>query len=145
MIGDVEQLLSLMLITLFTTFIVNIGIALYGVFAKRSLIKKLMALVIFSDSVNILAITLGFRTHAQLSPSPPILPNIPRSPHEIEIFVNTSVDPLLQAFVITAIVIGLSIIMFMLSLVIKYYEHFKTMDLTTQSPREGDSYEEIAF
>ncbi|MEM1732249.1 MAG: NADH-quinone oxidoreductase subunit K [Desulfurococcaceae archaeon] len=145
MAGNMEQLLSLMLIIVLTTFMVNIGIALYGVFVKRPLIKKLMALVIFNDSVNILAIALGFRTPLQLSPSPPVLPDIPKDLHEIETFVNISVDPLLQAFVITAVVIGLSIIMFMLGLVIKYYERFKTMDLTTHQAKEEDVYEEITF
>lgn len=124
-----EHLVGFALVTILTTFVVNIGIALYGIFAKRSLIKKVMALVIFSDSINILAITLGYRSLVHTSPSPPILPNTPISPGDLEAFAGISVDPLPQAFVITAVVIGLSVIVFLISLIVKYYEHYNTTDL----------------
>ncbi|MEM4717470.1 MAG: cation:proton antiporter subunit C [Desulfurococcaceae archaeon] len=143
MISSQEQLLSLMMIVVLVTIIFNIGIALYGVFAKHSLIKKLMALVIFSDSVNILAVALGFRALVQTAPSPPVMTDIPRSLEDIEVFTYMSVDPLPQAFVITAIVIGLSIIVFMLTLIIRYYEHYKTLDLTTILEKDEIHEEDI--
>lgn len=143
MVESIEELLSFMLIMVFVTIVVNISIALYGVFAKRSLLKKLIALVIFSDSVNLLAIAIGFRTPVYTAPSPPIKPRIPQDSEEIEFFTQISVDPLPQAFVITAIVIGLSIILFMLSLIIKYYEHYKTLNLVPISEKEEIDEETI--
>jgi len=134
----VEHLVGFALVTILITFIVNIGIALYGIFAKRSLIKKIMALVIFSDSINVLAIALGYRSPARASPSPPILTSIPSSPSDIEVFTSTSVDPLPQALVITAVVIGLSVIVFLISLVVKYYEHYNTVDLILRSEEGAD-------
>lgn len=134
----VEHLVGFALITTLTTFVVNIGIALYGIFAKRSLIKKIMALIIFSDSINILAVAFGYRSLVRASPSPPILPSIPSSPNDIEAFAGTSVDPLPQAFVITAVVIGLSVIVLLISLAVRYYEHYNTMDLVTHSEESED-------
>ncbi|MEM4482153.1 MAG: NADH-quinone oxidoreductase subunit K, partial [Desulfurococcaceae archaeon] len=71
-------------------------------------------------------------------PSPPILTKIPESPDEISKFVSVSVDPLPQAFVITAVVIGLSIVMLLLSLAIRYYEQYKSIYLITEPEKDEE-------
>lgn len=120
---------SIMFTIAITTFVTNIVIASYGIFVKRSLIKKIISLIIFSDSVNIIAIFLGFRITENRYSSPPILSEIPDEFKDIEFFISTAVDPLPQAFVLTAIVIGLAIIMFLLGLMLIYYHHFETTDI----------------
>lgn len=107
----------------------NIVIATYGVFIKHSIIKKLMALIIFCDSINMLAVAVGFRITENYYPSPPVLEGLPEGPENIKKFTKVAVDPLPQAFVITAVVIGLAVMTFLLSLATAYYDHFKTDDI----------------
>ncbi|MEM3980531.1 MAG: sodium:proton antiporter, partial [Ignisphaera sp.] len=63
------------------------------------------------------------------SPSPPILMTEPRDPQDLAQFADISVDPLPQAFVITAIVIGFSIFAFLLSLAVLYYKYNGSLDI----------------
>ncbi|MEM1644442.1 MAG: sodium:proton antiporter [Ignisphaera sp.] len=110
------------------SIVVNIGLSLYGVFTRPSLIKKIITLTIFSDSVNILAILIGFR-YASPNPLPPILTVIPPSQKDIEVFVSTAVDPLPQALVLTAIVIGLAVTLFLIFTTIQIYRIYGTTDV----------------
>lgn len=105
-----------------TAFIVNIAIALYGIFTKPTVLKKIISLVLFSDTINMIAIALGYRVTDRSSPVPPILPSVPTSVNNLEEFSSRAVDPLLQAFVITAVVINLSIMIFLLTTSSRYYE-----------------------
>ncbi|MCS7128768.1 MAG: NADH-quinone oxidoreductase subunit K [Sulfolobales archaeon] len=135
-----NDLLSLAFTTAITAFVINIAIASYGVFTKTSLLKKAISIIIFSDSISILAIAIGFRTTETQYPSPPVLGEKPRTPSDVEAFVEVSVDPLPQAFVITAIVIGLAAITLLLGLIILYYRHFGTTDIRAPLDEE---YEEV--
>lgn len=117
-------------------FITNMGIALYGVFSRPSLIKKTMSLILFTDSINMIAISIGFRILKEGHPKPPILPEIPKTPTEVEHFTCVSVDPLLQALVLTAIVIGFAINMFIIGLVKMYYKHYRTTDIRVSLEEE---------
>jgi len=110
-----------------TVVTVNVAIAIYGIFSRPSLIKKVIALVLFTDSVNILAVIVGFRIAGPF-PSPPILPGQPAKPEDIGVFPARSVDPIPQALLVTAIVIGLAVSVFLLGLAVLYYKHFGTTD-----------------
>lgn len=116
----------------------NIVIASYGIFARPSILKKILSLIIFSDSLNVLAIAIGFRVLEQGYPSPPILTEKPNDVSDIQAFVGVSVDPLPQAFVITAIVIGLAVIVFLLSLAILYHRYFGTTSITVSLEERED-------
>ncbi|MEM0085973.1 MAG: cation:proton antiporter subunit C [Zestosphaera sp.] len=122
------DLLTLAFSVAVTTFVINIAIATYGIFAKHNLVKKILALTIFSDSINMFSIAIGFRV-VDGYPSPPILETEPRNPQDLLKFADVSVDPLPQAFVITAIVIGFSVITFLLSLALLYYKYYQTLDI----------------
>lgn len=132
------DVLSLVFTVALTAFIVNIVIASYGVFAKHSLVKKIISIAIFSDSINILAITIGFRALENSYPSPPVLGEKPLSVEDIESFTSIAVDPLPQAFVLTAIVIGLAVTTFLLGLAVIYYRHFGTDDIRASLEEEDD-------
>jgi len=108
--------------------IVNMGVSLYGIFARPSLIKKIIALTIFGDSVYILVTIIGFR-RAQPNPVPPILTIIPPTQQDIEYFAMHAVDPLPQALVLTAIVIGLAVTLFLMFLIIQIYRIYGTTDI----------------
>uniref|UniRef100_A0A7C4FFJ0 Na+/H+ antiporter subunit C n=1 Tax=Ignisphaera aggregans TaxID=334771 RepID=A0A7C4FFJ0_9CREN len=105
------------------------AISLYGVFAKPSLVKKFIALTIFSDSINSFAILIGFRRTALGYPSIAVLPSPPQSPRDLESFVKTAVDPLPQALVLTAIVIGLAVNMFLVGLITLYHRYYGTTNV----------------
>jgi len=121
-------------------FAVNIAIALYGVFSRPSLVKKFMCLLLFTDSMNLFAVFIGFRLVRGVYPSPPILSEEPRTLEELEVFTSIAVDPLPQALVLTAVVIGLATSMFILSLILAYYEHYKTTNI--HAVKEVEEFEE---
>jgi len=123
-------------------FIANIAIALYGVFSRPSLVKKFMCLLLFTDSINIFAVFIGFRLVYGSYPSPPILSEEPRTLKDLEKFAEIAVDPLPQALTLTAIVIGLATSMFILGLILAYYKHYGTTNIHVV--REVEELEETS-
>lgn len=110
-------MISLAFTSAVTAFIINMAIAAYGIFAKPTVTKKILSLIVFTDSVNMFAISLGFRITQIVYPSPPIL----ESPKLLEALPRVAVDPLPQAILITAIVINTSCVALLLALAIRYY------------------------
>lgn len=83
----------------------NALISIYGIVYRRSLVKKLIALTILSDTVFISIILVGFMfTHPLV---PPVYTGMEAS--EAEFLVKHASDPLPQALVLTGIVIGLAV------------------------------------
>jgi len=122
----------------FMSLVVNTAIALYGIFARPSLIKKIIAVTIFSDSLNLLAIMVGFAYYPSFYPIPPILTKVPNpTQQDIEKFVSSAVDPLPQALVLTAIVIGLAVILFLITLTLQIYRLYGTTDVRKISKLKG--------
>ncbi len=119
--------LTIIVTVVMTVVVVNVAIATYGIFSRPSLVKKIIALVLFTDSIYILAVIVGFRISNRF-PSPPILPEQPTSPEDIRVFLGRSVDPVPQVLLVTAIVIGLAVSVFLLGLAVLYYKHFGTTD-----------------
>ncbi|MDW8085484.1 MAG: sodium:proton antiporter [Ignisphaera sp.] len=115
---------------------VNMAIALYGIFTRPSLIKKIISLTIFSDTVNTLAIVVGFR-HAIPNPIPPVVVEIPPSSQYLRLFVSRAVDPLPQALVLTAIVIGLAVVLFLMFTTLQIYRIYGTTDVRKVSKLRG--------
>lgn len=110
-------------------FIINTAIAIYGIFAKPNLVKKIIALTIFGDSVNSIAILIGYRlTRGFGQPVPPVITRVPPSPSFVKHMVSMSVDPLPQALVLTAIVISLAVTVFLASIVLSIYRVSKSID-----------------
>ncbi|MEM0000620.1 MAG: sodium:proton antiporter [Desulfurococcaceae archaeon] len=110
------------------SMIINVGLSLYGIFARPSLVKKIIALTIFSDTVNLLAVLIGFR-YAEPNPIPPVLVSIPPRPEDVELFVAKAVDPVPQALVLTAIVIGLAVTLFLIFITTQIYRIYGTTDV----------------
>ena len=121
-----NDLVYFLFITVLVSMIINTAIALYGVFTKPSLVKKFIALTIFSDSINSFAILIGFRRTPLGYSSIAVMPSLPQSPEDLKNFINTAVDPLPQALVLTAIVIGLAVNMFLVGLIILFYRYYGT-------------------
>ncbi len=116
-----RYLWAVIIISLFLTILIS----LYGVARRPSLIKKLIALTIFGDAANVLVIMIGYRLIYPVAP--PILPIWKKSylPH----FLATAVDPLPQALVITAVVIGMAVNILIAFAIIQIYRIYGTTDV----------------
>ena len=96
-------------------------IGLYGVMSKNNLIKKIMGLTIMNGSIVLFFISIGYRK----SGLAPILEKGTTSGIPTTILV----DPVPQALMLTAIVIGISITALALALIVRIYAKYKTLDI----------------
>jgi len=107
---------------------VNIGLSIYGLFARPSLVKKIIALSILGDSANVFAIAIGYR-FAKPNPLPPIQVLPARTPETMNEYLYRFTDPLPPALVLTAVVIGLAVTLFLAFLTIQVYRLYGTTDV----------------
>jgi len=121
----------------------NLAVSLYGVFAKPNLVKKFIALTIFSDTCNIFAVFVGYRLWRETPPTVPVLINWNITDETLASFIGRSVDPLPQALVLTAIVIGLAVLTFIAVLIVLIHIHFGSVDMEyiSKAKRGEMSYE----
>ncbi len=102
---------------IFGSCVVLFVIGLYAVATKKNLVKIAIGFAIMEYAVNLLFALIGFKKDA-------IAPIITRldMPHNF-------VDPIPQALVLTAIVIGLGTTALLLSFIVRIYEKYKTLDV----------------
>jgi len=117
-----EVIVTYLYAALFAVF----AIAVYGVVVKPNILKKIIALSILGDTANTIIILLGYRTLAK--PLPPILPTLTPAKEIIREFSMTSVDPIPQVLVITAIVINMAVTALLAFLAIQVYRLYNTLD-----------------
>lgn len=86
---------------------------------RRSLLRVLFGLIILSNAIN-LTIFVGGRV--LLPASPPLVPE------GMDVPAVAVTNPLPQALVLTAIVIGFGLVAFALVLVLRGYDHLHTLD-----------------
>jgi multicomponent Na+:H+ antiporter subunit C len=102
-------------------------IGLYCAVVKKNMVKIVVGILIMEYAVNLFLIMLGYRQNG-------VAPIIDKSHLESQAalanFVNSSVDPLPQALVLTAIVISLGSLALMISICIRTYEKYGTFDIT---------------
>ena len=104
-------------------------IGLYCVLVKKNMVKIAIGILVMEYAVNLFLIMLGYRTGG-------IAPIVEKAHIESATaqvmagFVNSSVDPLPQALVLTAIVISLGSLALIISICIRTYEKYGTFDIT---------------
>jgi len=98
--------------------LVLFSIGIYCILRKRNLIKIIIGIAITEYAVNLFFILVAYRMHGRA----PIL-----SPDQR---ISDMVDPLPQALVLTAIVIGLAVTALIAALAIRVYEKYGTFDIT---------------
>ena len=98
---------------------------LYGVLTKRNIIKIVIGLSIMEFSIFLFMALVGYVNNGDA----PILVN----GKEQSVFV----DPLPQAMVLTAIVIGLATTAMMLAIAIKIYRKYGTFDVRKINQLKG--------
>jgi len=102
-------------------YIASFGLILIGLFiilVKKNLIKMIIGLSIIDTGVNIFLITMGYLSQG----TAPIF-------SRKDLLPSRMVDPVPQALVLTAIVIGVAILALALSLVIVLYRHYGTLNV----------------
>ncbi len=92
-------------------------VGIYGVLRKRNLIKMIVGLIIAEYAVNLFFILVAYRRNGRA----PIL-----SP---DVSITQMVDPLPQALVLTAIVIGLATTALLIALAMLLYRKYGTFDI----------------
>ncbi|HMA62920.1 MAG TPA: NADH-quinone oxidoreductase subunit K [bacterium] len=95
-----------------------IFIGLFIILSKKNLIKVIIGLSILETGVNIFLISLGYISEG----TAPIF-------SKIGLKAKNMVDPVPQALVLTAIVIGLAVLALALSLAIRLFHHYGTLNL----------------
>lgn len=99
--------------------IIIILIGLFGVLTRKNLIKIVISIGIMDTGVNLFLVSLGYLNSG-------IAPIITKTYSTNSL---NFVDPLPQALVLTAIVIGVAVLALGLSIVIKIYENHKTLQI----------------
>jgi len=95
-----------------------IFVGLYIILVKRNLIKVIVGLGILDTGVNLFLISVGYISKGTA-------PIFSRPGIDSE----RMVDPIPQALVLTAIVIGIAVLALALSLAIRLYQHYGTLNL----------------
>jgi multicomponent Na+:H+ antiporter subunit C len=93
-------------------------IGLYAVVTKRNILKIIIGFSLIEYAVNLFFALVGFKRDAL----PPIITDLAQP--------RNFVDPVPQALVLTAIVIGLATTALMLALAMRIYEKYRTFDIT---------------
>ena len=94
-------------------------IGIYGLLSQKNAIKLIVSLNIFEIGLNVFIISIGFVTNG-------IAPILTSSSNTSALLF---VDPLPQALVLTAIVIGVGVTAFALALVRKMHNKYGTYEL----------------
>ncbi|MEN8192903.1 MAG: NADH-quinone oxidoreductase subunit K [Bacteroidota bacterium] len=107
-----------MLMVYYLAGILLILIGMYAVLVKKNIIKIVIGLSIVNSGINLLLIAIGYVKDS----TAPIFSSD-------NFKASQMVDPVPQALVLTAIVIGLGVTAVALALVIRLYDHHKTLNI----------------
>ncbi len=98
-------------------------IGIWGLLTQKNIIKIVIGFTVFDTGIHVVMVGLGYVR----GKTAPILD----STALIENTKNLIVDPVPQALVLTAIVIGLGVTALMLAYVLKLYENKKSLDISS--------------
>ena len=101
--------------------ILVILIGLWGLLTQKNLIKIVIGFTLFDTGIHIVMVSIGYIKNR----TAPILD----SAVDVKNAPNLIVDPIPQALVLTAIVIGLGVTALMLSYVLKMYQNKKSLEI----------------
>lgn len=104
--------------TVYLLCLVLFCLGIYCILRKRNIIKIIIGVIILEYTVNLFFILTAYRVRG----SAPIF-----SP---EAKISNIVDPLPQALVLTAIIIGLATTVLLVAIAMRIYEKYGTFDIT---------------
>ena len=103
-------------------------IGLYAVSFKDNIIKKVLGVTFITDAVNLSLVAMGYKPGGIV---PIRLPNM-----DLSFFIQNSAYPLPMALVLTNIVIGVATVALILGLIIKIFNHTKSLSCRRIWPDE---------
>jgi multicomponent Na+:H+ antiporter subunit C len=106
---------------LYSTSLILILLGLYGVLTRKNLVRVVISLDVMDLGVNIFLGTIGYIRDGR---APIYLADVPAS---LADQASRMVDPLPQALVLTAIVIGFGVTAVALTLIMRLYERKGTV------------------
>ncbi len=104
---------------LYLLCLVLFSVGVYGILARRNMIKIIIGVIVVEYAVNLFFILVAYKKDGR---SPIFSP-------DADIPVQSMVDPLPQALVLTAIVIGLATTALMVAIAMRIYEKYGTFDI----------------
>lgn len=104
--------------TIYLLCLVLFCLGIYCILRKRNIIKIIIGVIILEYTVNLFFILTAYRVRGRA----PIF-----SP---EAKISNIVDPLPQALVLTAIIIGLATTLLLVAIAMRIYEKYGTFDIT---------------
>ena len=96
-------------------------IGVFGALSQKNLVKIILSVAVAEYAVNLFIVLLGYRAGG----AAPIMAS-----RDAASFAAGSVDPLPQAMVLTAIVIGLGVLALMVAIALRLYHTYGTYDAT---------------
>ena len=114
------EYLNLEYITIVTGFLLVV-LGIYGILTQKNLIKIILGFTIFDTGLHMIMVSIAYVRNR----TAPILDEAVKA----EDAVNKIVDPVPQALVLTAIVIGLGVTALMLAYVIKLHKEKKSLEI----------------
>jgi multicomponent Na+:H+ antiporter subunit C len=100
-------------------------VGLYGLVTSRNLIGLVVCLSIVQSSTYVLLLSIGYRRGAR----PPIFQDVPPG--------TPAVDPIVQALVLTDIVVGATVMALLLALAIQVFKRRGSLDPEELWPMRG--------
>jgi multisubunit Na+/H+ antiporter MnhC subunit len=98
---------------------------IYCILRKRNIIKIIIGVIIAEYAVNLFLVLIAYRVGGR---APIFSPDVQ---------IENMVDPLPQALVLTAIVIGLATTALLVALAMRIYEKYRTFDITKIKELKG--------
>ncbi len=98
-------------------------LGIYGVVTRSNMVKKIIMLNIMGDAINMLFIIIGYRLVY------PVFPPVYEGHIPFDEFLRTAVDPVPQALVLTAVVIGMAMNILLSTYAIQIYRLYGTVDV----------------
>lgn len=120
-----ELMQQILKISFYGASLALILIGLYGVLTKKNLVKILLSMAIAESGLNLLFVAVGYIMNG----TAPIFSSAVLDENNQLLQTVTMVDPIPQALVLTAIVIGLGVSAVGLALVIRLYKHHNTINI----------------
>ena len=100
-------------------------IGLYGIVTSRNLIHLIVCLAVVQSSTYVLLLSIGYREGA----GPPIFYDVPPG--------TPAVDPVVQALVLTDIVVGATVTALLLAIAVRVHRSRGTLDPDQLQPMRG--------
>lgn len=100
-------------------------VGLYGIVTSRNLIHLVICLSVVQSATYVLLLSVGYRHGA----GPPIFADVPPG--------TPAVDPIVQALVLTDIVVGATVTALLLALAVQVHKRRGTLDPERLRPMRG--------